>query len=128
MKVLIDTHTFLWFIDNHINLSITARTIIEDVSNEVFLSSASLWEMAIKISTGKLSLSQPFQTFISNQLSINDIGTLEIQLPHIALLASLPFHHRDPFDRMLIVQAIHEQIPIVGNDVAFDAYGVTRLW
>lgn len=128
MKLLIDTHTFLWFIDNHVNLCTTARTLIEDTSNEIFLSTASLWEMVIKISTGKLSLNQPFQTFISSQLTINDIAILDIQLSHIALLENLPFHHRDPFDRMMIVQALYEQIPIVGSDTAFDAYGVTHLW
>lgn len=128
MKLLIDTHTFLWFIDNHINLSANARILIEDASNEIFLSTASLWELAIKISTGKLNLNQPFEIFLSSQLSINEIDVLEIQLPHIALITNLPFHHRDPFDRMLIAQALHEQMPIIGSDAAFDAYGVTRLW
>jgi PIN domain nuclease of toxin-antitoxin system len=128
MKLLLDTHSFLWFIGGDERLSSTARTLIEDVNNDVFLSVASLWEMAIKISLGRLRLAQPFETFIPQQISLNRIGILGITISHTAQVAILPFHHRDPFDRLLIAQALGEQMPIVSRDPEFDAYGITRLW
>ena len=128
MKLLLDTHSFLWFIGGGSKLSTNARMLIEDVSNQSVLSIASLWEMAIKISTGKLILDQPFETLIPQQMSRNGIELLEISFPHTVVVATLPFHHRDPFDRLLIAQAIVEQIPIVSCDTAFDRYTITRLW
>ncbi|MBV9387184.1 MAG: type II toxin-antitoxin system VapC family toxin [Chroococcidiopsidaceae cyanobacterium CP_BM_ER_R8_30] len=101
MKLLLDTHSFLWFIDGNFKLSINARMLIEDVSNQSMLSVASLWEMAIKVSIGKLSLDQPFETLIPREMSLNSIGLLEISFSHTAVVATLPFHHRDPFDRLL---------------------------
>lgn len=128
MRLLLDTHSFLWFIGGDEHLSLTARALIEDATNDVFLSVASLWEMAIKISLGRLQLAQPFETFIPQQMSLNRVGVLGITISHIAKVATLPFHHRDPFDRLLIAQALVEQMPIVGRDPEFDAYGITRLW
>lgn len=128
MKALLATHAFLWFIGDDPQLSANARAHIEDGANDILLSAASLWEMAIKVSLGKLSLSLPFDTFIPRQLSLNTIGVLAISMDHVSGIVSLPFHHRDPFDRMLIAQALVEHIPIVGRDAAFDAYGVTRIW
>ncbi len=128
MKLLLDTHSFLWFIGGNSRLSSRARTLIEDVSNDAFLSVASLWEMAIKISLDKLSLAQPFDILIPQQLGLNRIDLLGITVKHAAVVATLPFYHRDPFDRLLIAQAQMEQMPIVSSDAAFDAYAVTRLW
>ena len=128
MKLLLDTHSFLWFIGGDVRLSPTARTLIEDVTNDAFLSVASLWEMAIKISLGRLQLAQPFETFIPQQLSMNRIGLLGITISHTAKVATLPFHHRDPFDRLLVAQAQVEQMALVSSDPAFDAYGIMRLW
>jgi PIN domain nuclease of toxin-antitoxin system len=128
MRLLLDTHSFLWFIGGDDRLSLTARALIEDTTNGVFLSITSLWEMAIKISLGRLQLSQPFETFIPQQLGLNRIGMLGITISHTAQVAILPFHHRDPFDRLLIAQALVEQMPIVGRDPEFDAYGITRMW
>ena len=128
MKLLLDTHSFLWFIGGSSKLSVNARMLIEEVSNQSVLSMASLWEMAIKVSSGKLNLVQPFETFIPQQISLNGIGLLEILFPHTVVVATLPFHHRDPFDRLIIAQAIVEQIPIVSCDTKFDAYAITRLW
>src|SRR4051812_37682169 len=128
MRLLLDTHAFLWFIMGSPNLSATARALIEDETNERFLSAASLWEMAIKLSTGKLTLSAPFDVLIPRQLSLNGIGLLSIEVTHAAVVSSLPFHHRDPFDRLLVAQAIVENMPIVSVDKAFDIYAVTRLW
>lgn len=128
MRLLLDTHSFLWFIGGDERLSLTAREFIEDVQNDVFLSVASLWEMAIKVSLGRLRFGPPFEVFISQQMSINHVGLLNITVSHAARVADLPFYHRDPFDRLLIAQALTEGMPIVSLDPAFDAYGVTRLW
>jgi len=128
MKLLLDTHSFLWFIGGSSKLSVNARMLIENVTNQSVLSMASLWEMAIKVSSGKLNLVQPFETFIPQQMSLNGIGLLEILFPHTLVVATLPFHHRDPFDRLIIAQAMVEQIPIVSCDTKFDEYAITRLW
>lgn len=128
MRVLLDTHTFLWFLDDSPRLSATARALIEDANNEVFLSVGSLWEMAIKVSLGKLSLGQPFETLMPAQLTVNSIELLQITLDHTAKVVTLPFLHRDPFDRLLIAQALVEDISLIGVDTIFDAYGVRRLW
>lgn len=128
MRVLLDTHTFLWFIEDNTNLSATVRRIIEDDDTQPGLSVASIWEMAIKVSIGKLELRQPFESLIPQQLAENDIALLDISVPHAVRLTTLPFHHRDPFDRLLIAQAMIEHMPILSADAAFDAYGVERIW
>lgn len=128
MRLLLDTHAFLWFISGDERLSLTARTLIEDGVNEVFVSVASLWEMAIKISLGRLQLAQPFEVFIPHQLSTNYIGLLGITISHLAKVARLPFYHRDPFDRLLVAQVDVERMSLVSADPVFDAYGITRLW
>lgn len=128
MNLLLDAHAFLWFIMGSANLSATARALIEDPANERMLSVASLWEMAIKVSLGKLTLSAPFDDLIPEQLNLNGIGLLNITIDHVSLIATLPFHHRDPFDRLLLAQAITEKMPVVSLDAAFDNYGITRLW
>lgn len=118
MRILLDTHTFLWFIDDSPRLSRVARALIEEGATEPLPSVVSLWEMAIKIGLRRLSVSDlPFETFISDQLHRNTVTLLDISLKHAARVAELPLAHRDPFDRMLIAQAITEQIPIVSRDV-----------
>jgi PIN domain nuclease of toxin-antitoxin system len=128
MKLLLDTHTFLWFISGSEQLSPIARSLIEDSANQSVLSIASVWEMAIKVSLGKLTLGKAFEVLIPQQLQLNGITLLGIDLRHTAQVASLPFHHRDPFDRLLIAQAKIEQLPLVSSDSVLDAYAVTRLW
>lgn len=128
MRLLLDTHSFLWFIGGSASLSPTARTFIEDVDNQPLLSMASLWEMAIKLSIGKLSLGKPFERLIPEQMRLNGIELLQIEIPHIIVVTKLPFHHCDPFDRLLIAQAMVEQISIVSSDPAFDSYSIKRLW
>ena len=128
MKLLLDTHTFLWFIVGSSSLSANARALIEDQANQKFLSVASLWEIAIKVSIGKLGLSAPFDTLIPKQLRANGFELLRLEVNHAAALIGLPFHHRDPFDRLLIAQAMVEQMRIVSIDSAFDFYSISRLW
>jgi PIN domain nuclease of toxin-antitoxin system len=128
MRLLLDTHAFLWFVMGSPNLSASARALIEDVANERFLSVASLWEMAIKVSIGRLTLSAPFDVLIPDQLSLNGIELLGIEVSHTSAVSTLFFHHRDPFDRLLVAQAIVENMPLISVDTAFDMYAVKRLW
>ena len=102
------------------------RAQIED--NHNFLSIVSVWEIAIKYSIGKLNLGVPFNDFIDRQITPNGIELLEIEIEHLKSSAVLPLHHRDPFDRLLIAQALVEKIPIVSIDVAFDLYQIQRIW
>ncbi len=128
MNILLDTHTFLWFIDDNPRLSQPARVLIESQDSQPFMSVASLWEIAVKLSLAKLTLGESFETFIPHQLALNGIGVLNIALEHLAVVATLPFHHRDPFDRLLAVQARIEKMTLVSADQSFDAYGVERVW
>jgi PIN domain nuclease of toxin-antitoxin system len=128
MRLLLDTHTFLWFVWGSVHLSTAARAIIEDTANQVFVSVASIWEIAIKVGIGKLALAEPMDAFLVIGLDDTDVDLLPIERDHIIQVAALPLHHRDPFDRMLIAQAIVEQVPLVSADPAFDAYSITRIW
>lgn len=128
MKLLLDTHAFLWFILNDPLLSVSAAGLIADPNNEIEISPASYWEIAIKISIGKYSLGEPVADFFEREIAVNQFRILPIEPRHVAPLAMMPFHHRDPFDRLIIAQAMIEQIPVVSADAAFDKYSVTRLW
>ena len=128
MRVLLDTHTLLWYLLQDPRLSRTAENLISDPATDVEVSPASYWEIAIKISLGKYSLPQPYQQFIETQLAANDFRVLHIEPKHTAHLVIMPLHHRDPFDRLLIAQSLGENLPIISADIQFDAYGVQRLW
>lgn len=128
MKYLLDTHTFLWFINDDPSLNSTAKTLIEDPVNIVYLSIASVWEMAIKVSLDKLQMPSPFSDFIDEQLVENAIILLNIKTAHTGIVATLPFHHRDPFDRLIIAQSQVEDMPVIGKDAIFDDYGIKRVW
>jgi PIN domain nuclease of toxin-antitoxin system len=128
MNGLVDSHAFLWFVRNDPKLSSAARAFIADPNNSILLSAASLWEIAIKVGIGKLTLTEPYDAFMSQELHKNDTDILAIAIAHGAAVISLPFHHRDPFDRMIVAQAKVENMPIINCDVAFDAYGVPRIW
>ena len=128
MKLLLDTHTFLWFVTSDPQLSEAALDLIADPTNEVLVSPATYWEVAIKVSIGKYPLTVPFETFFQEGIDGSDMAILPIRVHHAAVLSSLPIHHKDPFDRMIISQSIAEQIPVVSADAAFDAYGVRRFW
>jgi len=128
MRLLLDAHAFLWFFIGDQSLSAKARALIEDQANEKFFSVASLWEIAIKASIGKLTLSKPFDEMFPDELVNNGIDLIGITTAHVSVLTTLPFHHSDPFDRLLIAQAMVEQMEIVSVDPAFDDYAITRLW
>ncbi|AFY86875.1 type II toxin-antitoxin system VapC family toxin [Chroococcidiopsis thermalis] len=127
MRILLDTHSFLWFIEGSPNLSNIARSAIEDRKNQRFLSVASLWEMSIKVSIGKLELEMTFAELVQREVYGNAIELLEIQPEHLDELAKLPFHHKDPFDRLIIAQSLAECIPVVTKDEIFGSYPVTIL-
>jgi PIN domain nuclease of toxin-antitoxin system len=127
MKLLIDTHVFLWFINDSDELSDLAKSLLES-EFDLWLSLASVWEIAIKLSVKKLLLPEPFADFLTEQLAINEIELLTPTLKHFEVVSQLPLHHRDPFDRLIIGQAITEDVAIVSIDAAFDAYEVQRLW
>jgi len=128
MKLLLDTHSFIWFFSGHPNLSNVARQLMEDTKGQKFISLASVWEIGIKQSKGKLTLSLPLEDYIIEKTKLEDFELLPIKLNHLALISTLPFHHNDPFDRLLIAQAITENISILSRDIAFDAYQVKRIW
>ena len=128
MRLLLDTHTFLWFIGGDAALSPYARQLIEDRTNERLLSIASLWEMAIKASLGRLTLTLSFTDLVAEHMHGNAIELFEILPHHLDVLTTLPFHHKDPFDRMIIAQSQAENIPILSRDSAFDDYAIRRLW
>ena len=128
MRLLLDTHAFLWFVLNDSQLSTIAKDIIVDPNNDVEISPATYWEIAIKISIGKYALPESYDAFMERELAKNQFRILPIEPRHTAVLTTLSFHHRDPFDRLLIAQAISEKIPLLSGDETFDAYPVQRVW
>ena len=128
MRYLLDTHTLLWFISEDQKLSDRAHRLILDSGSEIFLSIASLWEIAIKVNIGKLALDKPFNQLFPDELDSRGIEILDITIDSLVQLTALPPHHRDPFDRLIIAQALDEDIPIIGVDTSFDHYGVNREW
>jgi PIN domain nuclease of toxin-antitoxin system len=128
MRVLLDTHTLLWFALDDPQLSATAKAVIIDPANAKYVSPASWWEIAIKMSVRKYTLTVPHDVFFDNAITANGFLVLNIEPRHTAGLIGLSQHHKDPFDRLLIAQAVAEGVPIVSADAAFDPYPVTRLW
>lgn len=129
MRVLLDTHTFLWLVEGDgDNLSAHVQKFLQDEETVAILSIASLWELAIKSSIGKLTLSLPFAEYVQRYILDAETEILPILPAHIVAVSYLSFHHRDPFDRVLIAQSLVENIPIISRDGVFDAYSVQRIW
>src|SRR6516225_1627009 len=128
MKLLLDTHTFLWLVEGSPHLSAAARAALADPANELYLSVASVWELAIKTGNKKLTLSDPLDSFVGKWALTYQLALLPINTPHALAVAGLPDHHRDPFDRMLIVQALVEGMTLVSADAKFAPYPVPILW
>ena len=128
MKILLDTHTFLWFIGGDDQLDTHARRVIEDLGNERYRSTASLWEITIKSSLGRLTVPMPPSELVRDHIWANAIGLLTIRPEHLDALHALPYHHKDPFDRLLIAQAWQDDMVLVSRDEAFSAYDVQILW
>lgn len=128
MTLLLDTHTFLWFCQGDANLSSVAKAHIEDPNNRKLLSLASCWEIAIKAGLKKLTLGESSATYIPSALQRTGFELLPITVEHATRVETLPNHHKDPFDRLLVAQAMVENLPVVGNDPHFDLYSIKRLW
>ncbi|MGA1864320.1 MAG: type II toxin-antitoxin system VapC family toxin [bacterium] len=128
MKILLDTHVFIWLVTEDPQLTEKAKKIFLDSDNDIYLSIASIWEMAIKLSIGKLCLEEPLENLLPRELKINGIYILPIELKHVMIVAGLPFHHRDPFDRILIAQCQAENLPILSSDINFKKYEIKRIW
>lgn len=131
MKLLLDTHVFLWHVGGYPQLSAGATALLVDPSNELFLSAATLWEIAIKSGLKKLVLSAPYQAFMTRAISGYGLAVLPVTLEDCAAYEQLPFpdsRHRDPFDRMIVVHALRHGYSVVSADAALDGYGPTRLW
>jgi PIN domain nuclease of toxin-antitoxin system len=128
MKYLLDTHAYLWAVDDSSRLSRKALDIIEDDANDLILSIASLWEIAIKLSVGKLKTRPTFEELAIVTPAARGVSIFSITPDHLDRVIRLPLHHRDPFDRLLIAQCDAEGIPILSRDTTFDRYDIARVW
>ncbi len=126
-KILLDTHAYIWFSEDSPQLSPDARKLIEKEDNDVYLSIVSLWEMAIKINLGKLSMKRPFVA-IKQDLIDHDFRLLPLIFSDLTQYLPLELHHRDPFDRMLIAQSLAQNLPLVSKESVFDNYPIVRIW
>jgi PIN domain nuclease of toxin-antitoxin system len=127
MNLLLDTHTFLWFVNDDPRLSNHLKDLIENENNIRYLSIASLWEMSIKYNLGKLTLAPSYEEFIEQEIIASSINLLNIELEHLKINAILPFHHRDPFDRIIIAQSMAEKIPVITVDSVFNKYSIILI-
>jgi PIN domain nuclease of toxin-antitoxin system len=128
VRLLLDTHAFIWWARNDPSLSPVAKVSIGDRRNEVFLSAVSTWEMAIKIAKGKLAIAQPLGSFVFSQVGLYQFHPLTVTHAYTYYVETMPAHHNDPFDRLLIAQAVLEDLVILTRDPQFDPYGVPVLW
>lgn len=128
MKLLLDTHTFLWLVEGRTNLSPASLAALGDSANALFLSVASVWELAIKTGNKKLVLSEPVDKFVGKWMGAYRIAPLPIEVSHALAILALPDIHRDPFDRILIAQACFEGMTLVSADAKFGLYAVPVLW
>ena len=125
---MLDAHTLLWSQDDTSRLSAVAAATLTDPAHDRLVSIATVWEIGIKVANGKLPLSKPFRAWIDTAIADLAASVLPITLDHLERQIQLEFHHRDPFDRLLIAQALVDDIPLIGSDTQFDAYGVNRSW
>ena len=128
MRLLLDTHALLWHYFGDPQCSATARLLIDDVNHTKYVSPAVYWELAIKVGTGKFTLAESYDDFIQHAIYDNGFRILPVEPRHTVVLISVPLHHKDPFDRLMVAQAMVEGIPLVSADPALDAYPITRLW
>ncbi|HPO63328.1 MAG TPA: type II toxin-antitoxin system VapC family toxin [Candidatus Kapabacteria bacterium] len=127
MKYLLDTHSYIWYVEDDKQLSRNALNIIDNPDNELYLSIVSIWEITIKSSLNKLNLKQSISN-IYDELNKLNIEILSLEKKNFEILYNLEFFHRDPFDRMIISQAITENLPIISKDIAFNNYKIERIW
>ena len=128
MRLLLDAHTLIWAVDDPSKLSPRAASALDGPANDLLLSAGTIWEVAIKVGLKKLTLSMPFREWMALAIADLDVSVLPITVEYADVQAGLPYHHRDPFDRLLVAHAIVEEVPIVSADKALDSYPITRLW
>ena len=128
MRLLLDTHALIWFIEGNPRLSARAKEAIETIGHECWLSVASLWEMSIKAARGNLEVTRPIPRLIREHIEGNEMGVLQVSGEHLETLIGLPYHHKDPFDRLMIAQATTESLTLVSCDDRFKEYQVDVLW
>ncbi len=128
MRLLLDTHTLFWSVEDPAKVSAAAMAAMQPLGNDVLLSAATVWELAIKVGLGKITLSLPYRQWMEKVVTDLKLNILPVTIEYAERQSTLPPHHKDPFDRLMIAQALVEGIPIVSADVAFDAYGITRIW
>ena len=128
MRVIIDTHVFLWWVEGDKALPVRARAVLANPESDCLLSLASVWELSIKAALGKLKLALPVQRYVTEHVAANGFRLLNIELGHVGRVETLPTRHSDPFDRLLIAQGLVENLPIVTADAVFARYGVKRIW
>ncbi len=128
MRLLVDSHALLWAVDDPTQLSPATAAALQDPANDLLLSAATVWEVAIKVGLGKLVLTLPFRQWMNQAIADLGLSVLPITVEYADAQATLPFHHRDPFDRLLIAQALTDGLTVLSADAVFDQYGVTRLW
>jgi PIN domain nuclease of toxin-antitoxin system len=128
VRMLLDTHTLFWSVEAPSKVSAAAMTAMQDPANDRLLSAATIWELAIKVGQGKIALSIPYRQWMATAITDLKLDILPITVEHAERQSTLPTYHKDPFDRLLIAQALVDGIPIVSADAAFDAYGVVRIW
>ena len=128
MRLLVDTHVFLWWVEGDRVLPAKVRAALANPENECLISLVSAWELTIKASLGKLKLARPVQRYVVEHVTANGFRFLDIRMPHIGRIQTLPAHHGDPFDRLLIAQALEEKLPVATADPVFSKYGVKRIW
>ena len=128
MRLLLDTHVLLWWLTGLDRLPSGVRATIQDDSNEKLVSAASAWEISTKYHLGKLPRAEALMTDFAETIAAHGFLELPLSVADAALAGSLPFHHRDPFDRMLIAQALAGELALVSNETVFDSYGVSRVW
>ena len=128
MRILIDSHVLIWYVDQDNLLSPASHAAISDPTNDLLLSAGSIWEIGIKLGLGKIILTQPFKPWINQAISDLDVTVLPLSVEYVDVQSNLPRHHGDPFDRLIVAQAIVEQVSIISADANLDAYGVIRIW
>ena len=128
MRHLIDSQSLIWFVDRDHLLSAAAHAAVTNPANDILLSAATIWEIAIKVGLGKLPLSMPYRQWMNRAIADLGLVVLPINVDYADVQAGLPTHHRDPFDRLLAAQALVESVPVISVDTIFDQYGVRRIW
>jgi PIN domain nuclease of toxin-antitoxin system len=128
MRILIDSHVLIWYVDQDNRLSPASHAAISDPTNDLLLSAGSIWEIGIKLGLGKIILTQPFKPWMNQAISDLDVTVLPLSVEYVDVQSNLPRHHGDPFDRLIVAQAIVEQVSIISADANLDAYGVIRIW